>query len=180
MKIVRIFDNCLFAFKYEDEKTNEFKRLFDLWNDPEYLEDFFDLNKTDLQSKFWEGITIEEAIFKTVSHANQLEKRLSDLSEKPVDEQTQNLDSLFEPLSINQIHTIDLEKRKAKNNWLRIYALRINKSIYLITGGAIKLTAKMQDREHTKRELLKLEKCRKYLKENGISDVEGIIEEIEM
>jgi|WetSurMetagenome_2_1015567.scaffolds.fasta_scaffold292280_2 hypothetical protein len=33
MKIVRIFGNLLFAFKYDDELKDEFERVFDLWQD---------------------------------------------------------------------------------------------------------------------------------------------------
>jgi len=47
------------------------------------------------------------------------------------------------------------------------------------TGGAIKLTLKMQDREHTNIELSKIEKCKRFLLETGIVDVDGLIEEIE-
>ena len=39
MEIVSIFGKNLFAFKYPDETEDEFSRLFDLWNDPEYLEE---------------------------------------------------------------------------------------------------------------------------------------------
>jgi len=41
MKIIHIFGECLYAMKYDGEMKNEFSRLFDLWNDPEFLEDFF-------------------------------------------------------------------------------------------------------------------------------------------
>jgi hypothetical protein len=37
----------------------------------------------------------------------------------------------------------------------------------------------MQDREHTSLELQKIESCRRYLLDNGIVDVDGVIEEIE-
>jgi len=70
-------------------------------------------------------------------------------------------------------------KSKAKANWLRIYALRIDRNTYIITGGAIKLTQKMQERDHTDIELKKIEKCRNYLLELGIVDKDGVIEEME-
>ena len=44
---------------------------------------------------------------------------------------------------------------------------------YIITGGAIKLTATMQEREHTLTELTKLNKVRDYLMSLGIFDYNG-------
>jgi hypothetical protein len=52
---------------------------------------------------------------------------------------------------------------------IRIYALKLPDDLFLITGGTIKITAKMQDREHTKLELSKFEQTKLYLKDNGIS-----------
>lgn len=37
----------------------------------------------------------------------------------------------------------------------------------------------MQDRKHTNLELRKIESCRRFLLDQGIVDVEGVIEEIE-
>ena len=44
---------------------------------------------------------------------------------------------------------------------------------HIITGGAIKLTATMQEREHTLMELAKLNKVRDYLISIGIFDYNG-------
>ena len=45
-----------------------------------------------------------------------------------------------------------------------------------MTGGAIKLTRTMQEREHTLLELQKMEQVRKFLLENGIIDEDSFIE----
>lgn len=63
-------------------------------------------------------------------------------------------------------------------SWLRIYAIRIDPNVYIVTGGAIKLTAKMQDREHTQIELEKLNKCRNFLIDNGVFDQDSFLETI--
>lgn len=180
MKIVCIFDNCLFSFKYDTESKDEFERLFDLWNDIEYLEQFFEENKADLQGGFWGTISVEEAILKTLNDAQYFEEQLRKLSEKSTDDQNKGLETLFEPLHNSQIHVIELNKSKAKKSWLRIYALRAENSVYIITGGAIKLTANMNEREHTNKELRKIEQCRDYLIEQGIFDADGLIEELEI
>lgn len=43
-------------------------------------------------------------------------------------------------------------------------------ALYVITGGAIKLTRTMQEREHTLRELAMMEKVRTHLLTNNIVD----------
>ena len=55
------------------------------------------------------------------------------------------------------------EKARLRNtprhaSWLRIYAIKLEPGIYVITGGAIKLTRTMQEREHTLVELARMEK----------------------
>ena len=70
-----------------------------------------------------------------------------------------------------------LGKEKAKpirkerpSSWLRIYAIRLSEGVYVITGGAIKLTLKMEEREHTQLELVKMEKVRRFLLEKDVID----------
>ena len=59
-------------------------------------------------------------------------------------------------------------------SWLRIYAIRVELGVYLITGGAIKLTATMGERSHTLAELAKMERVRNYLLDNGVYDLDGL------
>ena len=49
-------------------------------------------------------------------------------------------------------------------------------NVYIVTGGAIKLTATMQEREHTQKELDKLNACRDFLKANGVFDQDSFID----
>lgn len=44
------------------------------------------------------------------------------------------------------------------------------------TGGAIKLTRTMQEREHTLAELNKMEKVRNFLLNSGAIDAEGFVD----
>lgn len=180
MKIVRIFDNCLFAVSYDNEPTDEFDRLFDLWQDTQYLFNFFTDNLNDLQSGFWGTISIDEAIIRTIKDAQYFEKLFLKLSGQTILRQNNGLDSLFVPLDNLQTQIKDLNKSKARQSWLRIYALRVERNIYIVTGGAIKLTARMKERPHTKEELKKLEKCRNFLLEHGIIETDGVIEELEI
>ncbi len=58
-------------------------------------------------------------------------------------------------------------------SWLRIYAIKLDPGIYIITGGAIKLTRTMQEREHTLAELARMEQVRRYLLDNNIVDMDS-------
>ncbi|MCM1169007.1 MAG: hypothetical protein NC324_03625 [Bacteroides sp.] len=59
--------------------------------------------------------------------------------------------------------------------WLRNF---FKANSYIITGGAIKLTATMQEREHTAVELIKIEKVRNFLLDEKIIDNDSFIEHI--
>ena len=96
-----------------------------------------------------------------------------------------NLDEIFHPLENFRTTEILLGKEKARlkrqerhSSWLRIYAIKLSEGVYVITGGAIKLTLKMEEREHTRQELVKLEKVRSFLLNENIIDDDGFVEYI--
>ena len=165
MKVIPIFDLHLYSFKYSGEEFDELERLFDEWNDIELLRKFFEENRQDL--KYFD-INIDNAITETRKEAKVFSKKLKELS-KAVNP---DLDSIFANLDDYDTRVIDLAKQKSKRRWLRLYALRIETNTYIITGGAIKLTNKMETRPHTAQELIKLELCRNYLKDQGVFDVD--------
>jgi len=105
---------------------------------------------------------------------------LRELAESEKSEQISGLETIFKPLHNSQSSVYTLNLSKAKATWLRIYALRIEKNVYLITGGAIKLTLMMEVRNHTKEELRKMNRCRDYLLNQGIVDHDGLIDELEI
>lgn len=180
MKIVSIFGDNLFAIKYTGRAKNEFRRLFDFWNDPEELDEFFEENKKDITNGFYGTIPIEDAIFKTIEDATKFENDFKQLAQKSTKEQLEGLDALFEPLHNSNIKIIVLEENKSKNNWLRIYGLKVEDDVYIITGGAIKLTRAMKDRKHTRNELRNLNSVKSYLVSKGIISKDDIVTEIEI
>lgn len=66
-----------------------------------------------------------------------------------------------------------LDNRYRHASWLRLYAIKLSAGIYIITGDAIKLTATMQERQHTLNELAKMEKVRNFLIKENIIDEDG-------
>ena len=167
----------LWAVVYDGDSQDILSKTFANWLDPGFLEDFFSRNIKDLESYF--HITnLDIAIYDTIADATSLSCLILDIR------QDANLDALFRPLENQRIQEMLLSREKAKgrrqtthNSWLRLYAIKLEKGTYLITGGAIKLTHLMSEREHTLNELKKMEMVKNYLLDNGIIDVEGIKEE---
>ena len=161
----------LWAVRSEGEDDNELRKLFDNWNDVVWLRNFFTAHQNDLT---YFGIKdINTAISDTIDDSEKLEILFMNMS-FDVD-----LNTIFQPLS-DYTREAYLEKEKTKItkrqkhvSWLRIYAIKLSPDIYIITGGAIKLTATMQERRHTVQELVKMEQTRRFLINNGIVDEYG-------
>ena len=176
MTFDEITESRLWAVHFDNEEMNALDTVFTQWNDTGYLLDFFRKNFDDLVSYF--KITkLEDAIYDTMEDSDALECLILDI------EPEANLDELFRPLENSRTSEMMLSKEKArlKNrpkhaSWLRIYAIRIEPNVYIVTGGAIKLTATMQEREHTQKELDKLNACRDFLKQNGVFDQDSFID----
>ena len=149
--------------------------LFCQWSDVDWLADFFSSNKADLERNF-QIRSVDKAIYDTLKDAEELECMILDLAEDS------DLDKMFRPLNNMRTSELLLGKEKAKGrrethtSWLRLYALRLEKGVYLITGGAIKLTYTMQERSHTLKELERMEEVRNHLIDNGVTDLDGFID----
>ena len=168
----------LWAVKYPENDADELTLLFRRWNNINYLLDFFLSNMEDLKA-FFKINRIREAIRDSLEDAEVLQKLILEFP------YTENLDGLFHPLSLSDNRVTELSREKARNwerenhtSWLRVYAIRVEKDVFIITGGAIKLTHYMKDREHTQLELEKLNKCRDFLKANGVFDQDSLIDYI--
>jgi hypothetical protein len=128
---------------------------------------------TDLESYF--KITdVDQAIYDTMDDSDALECLILDISPDA------DLDKLFHPLENNRTAEMTLGKEKARlwqrakhDSWLRLYAIKLEPGHYIITGGAIKLTKTMEEREHTLKELRKMEQVRNLLIEQGAIDADG-------
>lgn len=180
MEINGIFEvvlDSLYSVKYEGEERHELLKLFELWRDVDFLEPFFRSHYADLH-KFWGNLTVREAARITKDESKNLEKELYRLALKGCHERGENLSMLFKPLMQESVRQ-PFEKCKARGShrksWLRIYAIRLDVNEYVISGGAIKLTRTMNERQHLLTELEKLECVRKYLHEDQ-SDEFGFFE----
>lgn len=170
--IFAIVNESLLSVQFEGNERDEFARLFEQWQDIKYLENFFESNKDDLQSGFFGNISIDEAVFTTTEEANELETHIQEVAEKGQEDDYSTLyDLVFRPLRANDTSTSHVESKAyglASKSWLRVYAIQITTNLYVVSGGAIKLTQAMQDRPHTTEELEKLKATASYLKEIGL------------
>lgn len=177
------FENNEFV---EDKSSqNEFRRVFNNWQDPEYLEAFFDKYKNDLHSEFYNSVSTEDAIIKTIQEAFEFQQRILSFAETGKKDLSQSLQTLFKPLNKRdeaKYPIPEYQKNKAygsKKSWLRMYAIRIEDNVFIVAGGAIKLTKTMSVRGHLKKELEKLEEVKQFLISEGIINNESIIDFLE-
>jgi len=177
MTFDKILDNnSLWAVRYDGAADNALQMLFEQWSNPEWLVDFFLANMADLKSYF--KITdINQAIYDTIDDSQRIQCLILDISPDA------DLDRLFRPLENSRTSEMLLGKEKARIKdrprhvtWLRLYAIKLEPGCYIITGGAIKLTHTMQEREHTLAELVKMEQVRNYLIANKAIDTDGFVD----
>lgn len=164
----------LWAVVYDGNTVDILTKTLRDWIDPSFLFKFFMDNKDDLETYF-KVTNLDQAVYDTITDAVSLSCLILDI--KP----DSNLDNLFRPLENTRMSEMFLSKEKAKGrrvsghaSWLRIYAIKLDSGIYLVTGGAIKLTHLMEDRAHTLEQLNKMEMVRNYLIDNSIFDTDGI------
>jgi hypothetical protein len=164
MKIVSIFEDSLFAICYGDGSLNEFDKLMDLWTDVAYLKEFAVKNKVRDVAQFVED---------RLAEADKLQDTLDDMMKNH-----HPLERYFMPLHNHEsgFKILSLQKGKLSKSKLRIYAIKIDENMFLITGGAIKMSQEMKDHEDTKNELEKLNAAQQYLKSQGVFNNDSFFE----
>ncbi|RPE08100.1 hypothetical protein EGT74_13610 [Chitinophaga lutea] len=174
MELVRIFgkedaEDGLFAVKYHKDGPDEFDRLFNLWNDTEYVESFCYENEADLVDAFQRPVTVEEAAREIIEEAMVMEEQLFEYYEST------RLQEIFRPLFNHEYILSPLQRSKAcivvkmfHRPKLIVYAIRLAPNSFIMSGGAVKLTATMNDRPHLMEELRKLDSVKGWLQQNDI------------
>lgn len=164
MKIVTIFAEKLYAFHYEDEADNEYDRLMELWTDVLYLREFARNNAI----KNITGFT--QAIIKDAEYIQDLIEEITQSKDK--------LETFFQPLDDleTRIKILSLQKGKIRKSYLRLYAIRIDENLFVIVGGAIKITHTMKEHKDTEHERRKLFQAKMYLQSENIFDSDSFYE----
>lgn len=163
MKIIRIFEDDLFSFHYENELHNELERLMKRWTNAEYLFDYA------INNNIPDNIGFVSALFNQVA---EIENTLEMIFQGKYP-----IGHFLMPLHFAEHgKMLSMQKGKISRNQLRLYALKIDENCFVITGGAIKMSQKMSEHEETSNELDKLIKARNHLNANGVFDTESFYE----
>lgn len=164
----------------QEDGIDELEHLENIWNDPEYLLEFFNKQKSKLAHGIYSKYTVREAVLKTIDDSTTLFDQLYDIAERGFDDPSDTLSQFFFPLhESDKKHLSPYEQCKAygikiSNGWLRLYAIRLDANTFVITGGGIKLTRSMQEDKLLLKELQKLKDTHQYLIENNITDIDDI------
>jgi hypothetical protein len=165
----------LYAMVHEGESQDEYERLFDLWDDAEYIFDYLLSNEEYIKTDYFQGAEPEDIAQKISKEAEELEI----LIEEHFFDPAKTLQMLFVPIG-KQTYIPRYQETKAFVNdrryfpkpILRIYAIRISENTFVISGGAIKLVHAMSDHADTKKELEKLLITKAFLSSNGFNTFE--------
>jgi len=182
LEIIAIYRQYIYSIQYDDQEENEFDRLFDLWNDVEYLTQFLEDNQEYLSSTVWQQTPEpEDAARQILEEATKLEELFDSLYNNVLEGRKPDFDNHFKFLEGDYKYSLQWPPMKSygtiRPSLLRMYAIKMKENVYLITGGGIKLADKIQNSPDLKDHVLQnIEKVRSFLKENGILEAEDMNE----
>lgn len=180
MEIIAIFPPYIYSVKYDDRNENEYDRLFDEWNDVTTVLDFLMQHRDMLKASVWEKVSEPElAARQILDEAEALEQLFEELNSHTVKGDKPDFDSHFHYLDGKYKFELEYEPMKSygdgRPSLLRMYAIKMDRNTYLITGGGIKLGATIQDSPDLKDSVIQnIDSVRAWLKENGIMDADDM------
>lgn len=180
MEIIAIFPPHIYSVKYDDKDSNEYDRLFDEWNDLTSVLDFLMQHKEMLKATVWEKVSEPELAAKQVlEEAEALELLFEELSSHTANGEEPDFDSHFHYLDGKYKFEMEYAPMKSygdcRPSLLRMYAIKLDRNTYLITGGGIKLGATIQESPDLQDHVIQnIDVVRTWLKENGIMDADDL------
>ncbi len=155
--------------------VNEFDKFFQLYTDPLYVSSFVDEHEVLFLDEFWSKFTLRD-IKKGVLLSAEKFISLIERTQK-----AKKLDSLFSPLhkgedrsEFTQVHAYSQGINDI--SFLRLFAIKIDKNTYLVTGGCVKTAQNLQGSEKMRTELNKLNAVEAYLIAKGIKTETVVLE----
>lgn len=189
MNINRIFTEAengkLWAVCYPEDGTRRrtvdvFEKLMHQWSDTEFLTHYFIDHIEELENEFWDGLTPDQAIDQVMEERYTLEEELLRIETGMPGYEHNTLDDIFLPLHQN-IYALNFKNesfKKAKANvqkpMIRLYAIRLDDGTMIITGGAIKLSKRMEG-DIFLLEKKRLNQLKGYLQAEKITDEQGLL-----
>lgn len=177
MDIVTIYEGHLYSIQYDEKDENEFDRLFDEWNDVEAVLQFMVQHKAFLKNKIWSRVVeLEDAARQVLNEAEYLENRFDELNENTIKGKIPDFDSHFKYLD-GPVYYSEWKQTPMKSygngrpSFLRIYAIKLEPNVYVVTGGGIKLADSIQNSPDLQDHVFcNIKMVRDWLKRCGITD----------
>ncbi len=176
MDIISVYPPYIYSIRYDGQTESEYDRLFENWNNVDYVNQFMLEHKEFLQSYIWNKINEpEEATRQVLNEAEELELFFDELFNNTQEGLKPDFDEHFTYLNGKYAYLLELQPMKSygtkRPSLLRIYAIKMGQNIYLITDGGIKLADTIQNSPDLKDHVIQnIDRVIAYLKENGILD----------
>ncbi len=145
------------------------------YNDAEFLNEYFNEHAGKLTYYNNPSYTPQDAAIRTQQEATALTQELKALATDGLTGDGGSLDDLFEPLHAVEAYNhpryyTDVKAKGYPNEapWLRVYAVKCDDNLYVITGFGLKLVQDMRDDPDLVNELRKLEAATEYLDSIGM------------
>lgn len=185
MEIISIYPGSLFAVKFDDKDQNEYEAAFSLWQDLDYLVDYFDKYKSIIKADFWKeflpSFDSEDLALSIAKESIDLEEFISQIAENTGKGIIPDFDHFFKELGgSNYCHLHEYVPQKAYGtnspSMLRIYAIRLDANCYIVVYGGIKLTKAIKDTPILNKELFpRIDSVINFFRANGIIEKEDLI-----
>lgn len=180
MDIREIYKGCLYSIKFDEADTDEYSRVINLWKDLDYLVEFFKANAKEVDQPFWRevGLSPDKPLVsaeRVASEAIVLASHIRDLAQNAADGKIPDFEDFFHPLGGKYSYVRELEPHKSYGTFnpslLRLYAIRLERNVYLIVFGGIKLGSAIQNSPGLKEQVFnRIDNVIAFLKANGIFD----------
>jgi hypothetical protein len=185
MGIVPIFADVdvpkgLFAIclnPYETPIINEYHSFMEWVFDRHSIRTFFKEREHLLKNNPYYPNTVNEAAKRTFEEVSLLKQNLEFAKNNSIEDLCNFLQENFKALDNQSSFEEELQPSKTqgpdKDCWIRIYGVRVNPEMFIVTGGAIKLVHRIKDDKNLIDERSKLLRVRDYLKQEGLFDAEA-------
>lgn len=173
LKPCNIWTVCYPEDRVGGQDVDILSKLLDQWNDTAYLQDFLRANSKDLSRLFWGNISISDAIDEIQKEANDLADEIEAVELQYPGYEGRMITDIFTSFHKNE-YTLKQDERRFrkgkpdfKKPMIRLYGIELEDHCMVITGGAVKLTLKM-DRPHLEKEIYRLRRVQDYLNSQHI------------
>ncbi len=182
MRAVEILEETVWSIWYDGEEDDIFSLLLNRWQDAEYIHSFFHTHRSYIDNfTFWQNCSFQQVMMSAYNEARNLESYFIQLYRNGEIGITPDLVDKFVLLDKKEGIDESMSRRKMYGKLrrtyppsvLRLYALRLDSEkgeppIFIITGGGIKLTERMNQMPELKIELDRMQQVKTWLESNGV------------